>query len=163
MLPFYWLTHPIGWFHEHIREKVFVEDQVVGAAVLQQGSIVVPGLVGWENPERKMLSLRDFVMRTDRIRIGKCISSVLNQSTSKLTSMKKIATIMIMKLYLTQPFLLPLCSLTSLTILLSSCNMSLVHTSPGHCSCIGIESSSIYSAITMLGLCIHIHPIGSFS
>ena len=28
------LTHPVGWFHEHIREKVFVENQVVRAAIL---------------------------------------------------------------------------------------------------------------------------------
>ena len=30
-----------------------MEDQVVGAAVLQQGPIVVPGLVGWEDSERE--------------------------------------------------------------------------------------------------------------
>ena len=34
-----------------------MEDEVVGAAVLQQGPVVVPCLVGWENSENVVLSL----------------------------------------------------------------------------------------------------------
>ena len=48
------MAHPIGWFHEHIWEKVFVQDQVVGATVLQQGPVVVPRLVSGENSEKQM-------------------------------------------------------------------------------------------------------------
>ena len=50
--------YPIGWFHENIWKEVLVEDQVVRAAVLEEGAVVVPRLVCRENPASCWLTRR---------------------------------------------------------------------------------------------------------
>ena len=38
-----------------------MEDQVVGAAVLQQGPVVVPSLIGWENSENVKINFGFYI------------------------------------------------------------------------------------------------------